>query len=111
MVRIKTEFMESLVNAFGEQTKSLADAYTKTAAEAMKNPLSGMSWVGALFCLFSAMSLELLLMPRFYEPDLSTDPNSPFARDAAHKLVRRGYWMDMDDRTLVMVMFNGIGAI
>jgi hypothetical protein len=37
-------------------------------------------------------------MPRFYEPDLSTDPNSPFARDAAHKLVRRGYWMDMDDR-------------
>jgi hypothetical protein len=49
-------------------------------------------------------------MPRFYEPDLSTDPNSPFVRDAANKLVHRGYWMDMDDRTLVMVMFNGIGA-
>jgi hypothetical protein len=43
MVRIQTEFMESLVNTFGEQTKSLADAYTKTATEAMKNPLSGMS--------------------------------------------------------------------
>jgi hypothetical protein len=43
MVRIQTEFMESLVNTFGEQTKSPADAYTKTAAEAMKNPLSGMS--------------------------------------------------------------------
>jgi hypothetical protein len=28
-------------------------------------------------------------MPRFYEPDLSTDPNSPFVRDAANKLVRR----------------------
>jgi hypothetical protein len=47
---------------------------------------------------------------RFYEPDLGIDPNSPFARDAANKLVRRGYWMDMDDRTLVLVLVNGIGA-
>ena len=38
------------------------------------------------------------------------DPNSPFVRDASNKLVRRGYWMDMNDRTLVMVMVNGIGA-
>ena len=49
-------------------------------------------------------------MPRFYEPDLSTDINSPFIRDANNKLVRRSYWMDLDDRTLVMVMVNGIGA-
>ena len=49
-------------------------------------------------------------MPRYYEPDLSVDPNSPFVRDAANKLVRRGYWMDMNDRTLVMVMTQGIGA-
>jgi hypothetical protein len=49
-------------------------------------------------------------MPRYYEPDLTTDPNSPFVRDAANKLVRRGYWMDMNDRTLVMVMTQGIGA-
>ena len=28
-------------------------------------------------------------MPRFYEPDLGADPNSPFARDASNKLVRR----------------------
>ena len=42
-------------------------------------------------------------MPRYYEPDLTVDPNSPFVRDAANKLVRRGYWMDMNDRTLVMV--------
>ena len=49
-------------------------------------------------------------MPRYYEPDLTVDPNSPFVRDAANKLVRRGYWMDMDDRTLVMVMTQGIGA-
>jgi hypothetical protein len=49
-------------------------------------------------------------MPRYYEPDLTADPNSPFVRDAADKLVRRGYWMDMNDRTLVMVMTQGIGA-
>jgi len=49
-------------------------------------------------------------MPRFYEPDLSTDPDSPFVRDAGNKLVRRNYWMDMDDRTLVMVITKGIGA-
>ena len=49
-------------------------------------------------------------MPRLYEPDLSADPNSPFVRDSDNKLVRRSYWMDMADRTLVMVMTNGIGA-
>jgi hypothetical protein len=49
-------------------------------------------------------------MTRFYQPDLSQDINSPFIRDGADKLVRRSYWMDMDDRTLVVVMVNGIGA-
>jgi hypothetical protein len=49
-------------------------------------------------------------MARFYEPDLSVELDSPFIRDAANKLVRRSYWMDMNDRTLVMVMVNGIGA-
>jgi hypothetical protein len=49
-------------------------------------------------------------MSRYYEPDLTVDPNSPFVRDAANKLVRRRYWMDMNDRTLVMVMTQGIGA-
>lgn len=49
-------------------------------------------------------------MPRYYEPDLSADIDSPFARDASGKLVRRSYWTDMSDRTLVMVMVNGIGA-
>jgi hypothetical protein len=49
-------------------------------------------------------------MPRYYEPDLTVDPNSPFVRDATNKLVRRGYWMDMNDRTLVMMMTQGIGA-
>jgi hypothetical protein len=49
-------------------------------------------------------------MARFYEPDLSVDVDSPFVRDSNNKLVRRSYWMDMDDRTLVIVMVNGIGA-
>jgi hypothetical protein len=49
-------------------------------------------------------------MTRFYQPDLSQDIDSPFVRDSANKLVRRSYWLDMNDRTLVMVMTNGIGA-
>jgi hypothetical protein len=49
------------------------------------------------------------IMTRFYQPDLSENIDSPFARDGANKLVRRSYWLDMNDRTLVMVMVNGIG--
>ena len=49
-------------------------------------------------------------MTRFYEPDLGTEPDSPFARGASNKLVRRSYWLDINDRSLVMVMTNGIGA-
>ena len=57
-----------------------------------------------------ANSLTSPVMPRFYEPDLGANPDSPFARDASGKLIRRSYWLDMTDRTLVMVMVNGIGA-
>jgi hypothetical protein len=49
-------------------------------------------------------------MTRFYEPDLTVNPDSPFVRDASNKLVRRSYWMDMTDKTLVTVMTQGIGA-
>jgi hypothetical protein len=49
-------------------------------------------------------------MTRFYEPDLSDNIDNPFIRDATNKLIRRSYWLDMNDRTLVMVMVNGIGA-
>jgi hypothetical protein len=49
-------------------------------------------------------------MTRFCELDLSVDLDSPFIRDAANKLVRRTYWMDMDDRSLVRVMVSGIGS-
>ncbi len=49
-------------------------------------------------------------MTQFYQPDLDQDIDNPFIRDGADKLVRRSYWLDMNDRTLVMVMANGIGA-
>ena len=49
-------------------------------------------------------------MAQFYQPDLSENIDSPFIRDGNNKLVRRSYWLDMNDRTLVVVMTNGIGA-
>ena len=49
-------------------------------------------------------------MSRFYEPDLSANPDDPFARDQDGKLVRRGYWLDMSDRSLVLAMTQGVGA-
>jgi hypothetical protein len=49
-------------------------------------------------------------MTRFFEPDLTTNPDSPFVRDASNMLVRRSYWMDMTAKTLVTVMTQGIGA-
>ncbi len=49
-------------------------------------------------------------MTRFYQPDLGADPNDPFARDTADKLVRRSFWLDMSDRSLVLAMTQGLGA-
>lgn len=49
-------------------------------------------------------------MARYYEPDLGQETDSPFARDASSRLVRRQYWLDMSDKTLVLVMTKGIGA-
>ena len=48
-------------------------------------------------------------MPRFYQPDLGTNPADPFARDNDGKLIRRGFWLDMSDRSLVLAMTQGIG--
>ena len=49
-------------------------------------------------------------MPRFYEPDLGPEPDNPFARNSENKLVQRSYWLDLNDRSLVLVMTQGIGA-
>jgi len=49
-------------------------------------------------------------MASFYDPDLGANPEDPFARDENGKLIRRSYWLDMSDRSLVMAMTQGIGA-
>jgi len=49
-------------------------------------------------------------VPNFYNPDLGADPDSPFARDENQKLVRRSYWLDMSDRSVVMSLTIGVGA-
>ena len=43
MVRIQTEFMQSLVKAMSEQTKELTEAYTKTASDIVKKPFPSIS--------------------------------------------------------------------
>ncbi len=49
-------------------------------------------------------------MARFHQPDLGANPDDPFARDTEGKLVRRAFWLDMSDRSLVLAMTQGIGA-
>ena len=49
-------------------------------------------------------------MSNFYSPDLGADPENPFARDDTGKLVRRMYWLDMGDTSVVLAMTQGVGA-
>jgi hypothetical protein len=49
-------------------------------------------------------------MPNYYVPDLGRNPDDPFARDADGKLVRRAFWLDMGDRSIVLAMTQGLGA-
>ncbi|MED5574399.1 MAG: hypothetical protein VX955_09715 [Pseudomonadota bacterium] len=49
-------------------------------------------------------------MPRFYTPDLGDERESPFARDGDNKLVRRSFWLDISDRSVVMAPTRGIGV-
>ena len=49
-------------------------------------------------------------MPDFYKPDLGSNPDDPFASDADGRLVRRGYWLEMSSRSLVLAMTTGIGS-
>jgi len=49
-------------------------------------------------------------MAQFYQPDLGANPDDPFARDTDGKLVRRAFWLDMSDRSLVLAMTQGLGA-
>lgn len=49
-------------------------------------------------------------MSAFHEPDLGRNPDDPFARDADCKLIRRAFWLDMSDRSLILAMTRGVGA-
>jgi hypothetical protein len=49
-------------------------------------------------------------MSRFYRPPVDGHDN-PFMRDGDDKLIRRGYWLDLSDRSVVQVMIHGIGAV
>jgi hypothetical protein len=46
----------------------------------------------------------------FYKPDLGANPENPFARDAEDKLIRRSYWLDMIDQSIVLALTQGVGA-
>lgn len=49
-------------------------------------------------------------MSKFYSPDLGVNPEDPFARDGDGVLVRRAYWLDLSDQSLVLAMTRGVGA-
>ena len=49
-------------------------------------------------------------MLNYYEPDLATNHDNPFARGADGKLVRRGFWLDMSDQSVLLAMTQGVGA-
>ena len=45
----------------------------------------------------------------YYKPDFSKDLNSPFARDENDKLIRRNYWLDLPDQSVIMIFTQGVG--
>lgn len=49
-------------------------------------------------------------MPQYYRPDLGGNPDDPFARGTDGRLIRRSFWLDMGDRSVVLAMTQGIGA-
>lgn len=49
-------------------------------------------------------------MPQFYRPPLDGLEEDPFARDGEDKLTRRGYWLGLSDRSIVLLMTQGIGT-
>ena len=49
-------------------------------------------------------------MSSFYQPDPNANFDDPFMRDQDNKLIRRSYWLDLTDQSLVLLMTQGIGA-
>jgi hypothetical protein len=61
-----------------------------------------------LFLVFRSM--EVVPVSQFYAPELSGNSNSPFARDENDQLIRRSFWLDMSDRSVIMALTQGVGA-
>ena len=49
-------------------------------------------------------------MTGFYRPPLDGLEEDPFARDGEDKLIRRGYWQGLSDRSLIQLTTKGIGT-
>jgi hypothetical protein len=49
-------------------------------------------------------------MTRFYHPPLDGSSDDPFMRDGEDRLIRRAYWLDLSDRSLGLIMTQGIGT-
>jgi hypothetical protein len=49
-------------------------------------------------------------MSRFYRPPVEGPHDNPFMRDGDEKLIRRGYWLDLSDKSLTLLLTRGIGA-
>jgi hypothetical protein len=49
-------------------------------------------------------------MADFFQPPLDGSADDPFMRDGEDRLIRRGYWLDLSDRSLIQIMTDGIGA-
>ncbi|MDP6173897.1 MAG: hypothetical protein QGF09_07020 [Rhodospirillales bacterium] len=49
-------------------------------------------------------------MARFYQPPIEGSADNPFHRDETGKLIRRTYWLEMGDPTVILAMTQGVGA-
>ena len=47
---------------------------------------------------------------KFYKPDFAVEIDSPFARDKNNKLLRKNYWYDLQDSSIILIFNNGIGV-
>jgi hypothetical protein len=48
-------------------------------------------------------------MSGFYQPPLQGLADDPFMRDGNDRLIRRSYWLDLSDRSIIQIMMDGIG--
>ncbi len=49
-------------------------------------------------------------MSDYFKPDFGEVADSPFARNEDGVLVRKSFWLDMSDKSVVQAMTVGIGA-